>query len=145
MKRLELLVVRGGALSGRRFQVRESGVRLGRSSSNDIPIPDEELSRSHCLFELFSLGKIRSGAEKSEIELSSDILGISYQLEKLAFKEAFKLLFVNDIGVSLGDKSLGAKALDLVIQPVGKHFLVVAELQYLVCGATPFGGGGLLI
>lgn len=52
MKRLELLVVRGGALSGRRFQVRESGVRLGRSSSNDIPIPDEELSRSHCLFEL---------------------------------------------------------------------------------------------
>ena len=28
------------------------GLRLGRSSSNDIQLPDEELSRNHCIFEL---------------------------------------------------------------------------------------------
>ena len=40
-----------GALNGRRFEVKEGGLRLGRSSSNDIHINDEELSRNHCLFE----------------------------------------------------------------------------------------------
>ena len=50
MKRLELMV-KGGALDGRRFEVKGGGLRLGRSSSNDIHVPDEELSRNHCLFE----------------------------------------------------------------------------------------------
>ena len=50
MKRPEILVT-NGPLSGKRFEVVEGGVRLGRSSSNDIHIPDEELSRNHCLFE----------------------------------------------------------------------------------------------
>ena len=50
MKRPELMVM-SGALAGRRFAVKEGGVRLGRSSSNDIHLPDEELSRNHCLFE----------------------------------------------------------------------------------------------
>ena len=50
MKRPELMIT-NGELSGRRFAVREGGLRLGRSSSNDIHIPDEELSRNHCLFE----------------------------------------------------------------------------------------------
>lgn len=50
MKRPELVVV-NGALAGKRFAVGAIGVRLGRSSSNDIHIPDEELSRNHCLFE----------------------------------------------------------------------------------------------
>ena len=50
MKRLELMVM-NGALAGRRFEVKDGGVRLGRSSSNDIHLPDEELSRNHCLFE----------------------------------------------------------------------------------------------
>ena len=50
MKRLELLV-ENGELAGRRFAVTEMGVRLGRSSSNDIHVPDEELIRNHCLFE----------------------------------------------------------------------------------------------
>ena len=40
-----------GALNGQRFEVKAGGLRLGRSSSNDIHIPDEELSRNHCLFE----------------------------------------------------------------------------------------------
>ena len=38
-------------MSGTRFEVGAGGVRLGRSSSNDVCIPDEELSRNHCLFE----------------------------------------------------------------------------------------------
>jgi len=49
-KRPELLIV-DGALAGRRFQVKPGGLRLGRSSSNDVTVPDEQLSRNHCLFE----------------------------------------------------------------------------------------------
>ncbi len=49
-KRPELLIATG-PMKGSRFQVGAGGVRLGRSSSNDVHIPDEELSRNHCLFE----------------------------------------------------------------------------------------------
>lgn len=49
-KRLEILVT-SGELAGRRFEVPVAGLRLGRSSSSDIHIPDEELSRNHCFFE----------------------------------------------------------------------------------------------
>ena len=49
-KRPELLIV-SGPMQGTRFQVGAGGVRLGRSSSNDVHLPDEELSRNHCLFE----------------------------------------------------------------------------------------------
>jgi pSer/pThr/pTyr-binding forkhead associated (FHA) protein len=48
---LELLVVEG-PLKGRKFQVQEAGLRLGRSSSCDISVTDDmALSRNHCLFE----------------------------------------------------------------------------------------------
>lgn len=47
-KRPELMVM-SGELSGRRFAVPQAGLRVGRSSSNDLFIPDEELSRNHCL------------------------------------------------------------------------------------------------
>lgn len=49
-KRPELMVT-NGARAGVRFAVKEGGLRLGRSSSNDLQIPDEGLSRNHCLFE----------------------------------------------------------------------------------------------
>ncbi len=49
-KRPELLVI-SGVMSGRRFSVPDKGLRLGRSSANDISISDEELSRNHCLIE----------------------------------------------------------------------------------------------
>lgn len=49
-KSLELQIT-NGELSGRRFTVGPGGLRLGRSSSNDIHLNDEELSRNHCLFE----------------------------------------------------------------------------------------------
>ena len=44
-------MIMNGALNGQRFEVKEGGLRLGRSSSNDIHVSDEELSRNHCLFE----------------------------------------------------------------------------------------------
>ena len=50
MKRPELMIVSGEA-AGKKFTVKEGGLRLGRSSSNDIHINDGELSRNHCLFE----------------------------------------------------------------------------------------------
>ena len=50
MKRLELLVETGD-IAGKRFSVGVAGLRLGRSSSSDIHVADEELSRNHCLFE----------------------------------------------------------------------------------------------
>ena len=46
------LLVAAGPLEGRRFAVAESGIRLGRSSSCEISIPDPSLSRNQCLFEL---------------------------------------------------------------------------------------------
>ena len=58
MKKLELVIV-AGTFKGRRFGMKSGGVRLGRSSSNDISIPDEELSRNHCLFESEADGSIR--------------------------------------------------------------------------------------
>lgn len=57
-KRPELMVV-NGELSGRRYEVKESGLRLGRSSSNDIHIADEKLSRNHCFFEVVGDDGIR--------------------------------------------------------------------------------------
>ena len=51
MKRPELMIT-NGELAGRRFSVKEGGLRLGRSSSNDIHVADEQLSRNHCLFEV---------------------------------------------------------------------------------------------
>ena len=49
-KRPEIIVM-SGELSGKRFAIPDAGLRLGRSSSNDLHLPDEELSRNHCLFE----------------------------------------------------------------------------------------------
>ena len=57
-KRPEIVIL-DGPLAGRSFEVGEGGLRLGRSSSNDIHIPDEELSRNHCLFEAVGESGVR--------------------------------------------------------------------------------------
>lgn len=57
-KRPQILILTG-EMAGRRFDIMEGGTRLGRSSSNDIHIPDEELSRNHCLFEPDGMSEIR--------------------------------------------------------------------------------------
>ena len=46
------LLVATGPIAGRRFAVTEAGIRLGRSSSCEISVPDPALSRNQCLFEL---------------------------------------------------------------------------------------------
>ena len=56
--RLEIVIL-NGPLSGKRFAVPANGLRLGRSSSNDIHIPDAELSRNHCFFEAAGDGGVR--------------------------------------------------------------------------------------
>ena len=50
-KQFELLVTEG-PLKGRRFAVPDGGLRLGRSSTCEISIPDLALSRTHCLAEV---------------------------------------------------------------------------------------------
>ena len=50
MKRLAI-TIEGETFAGRRFEIPSGGLRLGRSSTNDVHIPDEELSRNHCLLE----------------------------------------------------------------------------------------------
>ena len=50
-EQFELLVTEG-PLKGRRFTVPGDGLRLGRSSTCEIAIPDPALSRTHCLLEI---------------------------------------------------------------------------------------------
>ena len=57
MAQLELLAV-SGDISGKRFKVGNGTIRLGRSSTNDIHVPDEQLSRNHCIFEASANGGI---------------------------------------------------------------------------------------
>lgn len=52
MKKTSEILVTVGPLRGRRFAVTERGLRLGRSSTCEIAMPDPALSRNHCLFEL---------------------------------------------------------------------------------------------
>ena len=46
------ILVAEGPLKGGRYSVPEVGLRLGRSSTCEISIPDPALSRNHCLFEV---------------------------------------------------------------------------------------------
>ena len=82
-KRPELLIT-SGPMSGTRFQVTPAGIRLGRSSSNDIHVPDEELSRNHCLFECSGESGIRvidlasaNGTYVNGTQLGSDPVELS--------------------------------------------------------------------
>ena len=52
MKKTPEILVTVGPLRGRRCAVTERGLRLGRSSTCEIAMPDPALSRNHCLFEL---------------------------------------------------------------------------------------------
>lgn len=72
------LLVKVGPLEGRRFTVTEAGIRLGRSSSCEISIPDPALSRNQCLFELRD-GKvwITDLASANGTAVNGEILGSS--------------------------------------------------------------------
>jgi len=97
MKRPELRV-ESEVYKGKRFAVPSAGLRLGRSSSNDIPIRDEELSRNHCLFE-------RSGESGIRI---TDLASAN--------------------GTFVNEKRLGAEAVELKVGDVirvGESFITV--------------------
>ena len=77
-KRPEIMIT-SGPMSGRRFAVGEGGLRLGRSSANDVCVPDEELSRNHCLFECEGEAGLRildlasaNGTFVNDVQLGSD-------------------------------------------------------------------------
>ena len=52
------ILVEGGELGGRRFDVPPGGLRFGRSSSNDIHPTDAGLSRNHCMFQTEADGAV---------------------------------------------------------------------------------------
>lgn len=77
-KRLQILVM-NGELAGKRLDIPERGLRLGRSRSNDVHFLDEELSRNHCLFEKNGENGIRvvdlasaNGTFVNSIQLGAD-------------------------------------------------------------------------
>ena len=118
MKRLELEIT-NGELAGRRYEVKSGGLRLGRSSSNDIHVPDEELSRNHCLFE--TVGE--TGVRVTDLASANGTL-------------------VN--GVPLGNDPLELKAGDLI--EVGKTVIRVVgdeppEVPLPMPGAVDLGLG----
>lgn len=76
----ELLVIAGPGAGGR-FAVIESGIRLGRSSSCEISIPDPSLSRNQCLFELRQEGVyITDLASANGTEVNGERLGAGSRL-----------------------------------------------------------------
>ncbi len=56
-KKYELVQI-AGVGAGHRTPIPETGLRIGRASSNDLAIADEELSRNHCLID-FADGELR--------------------------------------------------------------------------------------
>ena len=56
-EKLEIVFLTGPN-KGRRFEVSSACLRIGRSSSNDVQISDEELSRNHCMVEHSSDGEL---------------------------------------------------------------------------------------
>ena len=112
MKRPELLI-ENGPLAGKRFAVTEKGLRLGRSSSNDVHIPDEELSRNHCFFETFGEDRIR--------------------LTDLASAN----------GTVVNGTMIGDSAVDLNVGDVIEVGAVVIRVVGEDAGKTPAAGGGI--
>ena len=99
-QKLEIVIL-SGSIAGKRFAIPANGLRLGRSSSNDIHIPDAELSRNHCFFETSDDGSVR--------------------LTDLASANGTILN-----GVALGDKPVGLKPRD-VIEVGATRLMVVKE------------------
>lgn len=72
------LLVTSGPFQGRRFAVPPEGIRLGRSSSCEISIPDPSLSRNQCLFELREgVVYITDLASANGTEVNGETLGTS--------------------------------------------------------------------
>lgn len=78
------LLVTAGPFQGRRFAVPVEGIRLGRSSSCEISIPDPSLSRNQCLFELRDgVVYITDLASANGTEVNGEELGAASRALKL--------------------------------------------------------------
>lgn len=101
------LVVMNGELKGRHFVVGEGSLRLGRSSSNDIHIPDEELSRNHCIFERSGETGIRLTdlASANGTYVNDAILGN----DSVELKEG-DMIEVGQVRISVGEPLGGASS-----------------------------------
>ena len=115
MKRPELMIVSGES-AGKKFTVKEGGLRLGRSSSNDIHVNDGELSRNHCLFEISGETGIRVidlasangtivngvelGAEPRELK-SGDIVEVGSTVIKVVGGEPAPAVVSGDVDLGL--------------------------------------------
>lgn len=73
------LVLMNGALRGTHYPIYAQGLTLGRSSSANIHVPDEEMSRNHCIFEISADGKVKvidlassNGTQVNGNEVGSD-------------------------------------------------------------------------
>ena len=154
MKRLELLI-ENGELAGKRIAVGEMGVRLGRSSANDIHVPDEELSRNHCLFEPCGEFGIRVtdlasangtkvngvmlGTEMREL-VEGDEIAVGTMLIRVVGDKLDKPATSVDLGLDKGDKP-AAKRPPLMNVLWGVAAVVVV-LALLLIVAMPGGEEG---
>jgi len=156
------LLITSGSMSGTRFEVGPGGVRLGRSSSNDVSIPDEELSRNHCLFEQSGESGIRVtdlasangtfvngeqlGSDSRElkagdsIEVGSTVIGVVDDGVSLGTRVASgKVAATIDLG--LGSASAiasqgGASSRPAAKKPVDRQRMLIANVLWVVTALT---------
>lgn len=125
------LLVTVGPLEGRRFKITEAGIRLGRSSSCEISIPDPALSRNQCLFE-FRYGEVwvTDLASANGTAVNGEALGTSSKAivpgDRIQAGDS-ELLLVGDPdqpgaapGAADADAMAGEATVDLGLSPASK-------------------------
>lgn len=105
------LLATAGPFEGRRFSVTEAGVRLGRSSSCEISIPDPSLSRNQCLFELRDgTVYVTDLASANGTEVNGEQLGVSSRAlkegDRVRTGDSELVLVLPGTGVSAEDEDV---------------------------------------
>ena len=148
-KRLEI-VIDSGAETGKRYSVPEGGLRLGRSSSNDIHIPDEELSRNHCMFEPSGEEGVKltdlasaNGTFLNGVEIgvdpvalkAGDVIGVGATVVRVVGES--ESVPVANVDLGLGSASSGAGvAPDVAVAKKRSPFSVVLWIVAVVLGGA---------
>jgi len=148
-------------MAGTRFEVGPGGVRLGRSSSNDVCIPDEELSRNHCLFEQSGEAGVRVtdlasangtfvngeqlGSDSRElkpgdsIEVGSTVIGVVGEGASLAPRAAGgKVAATIDLGLGSASAAVQGEASPRpsAKKPGGRQRAMIANVLWVVAALT---------
>ena len=132
------LLATAGPFEGRRFSVTEAGVRLGRSSSCEISIPDPSLSRNQCLFELRDgTVYVTDLASANGTEVNGEQLGVSSR----ALKEGDRVR-TGDSELVLVLPGTGVSAEDEDVSNVDLGF-AQADAEDVENEAKPSGGSPL--